>query len=105
MTTWYSHLDPRDTTAPNIASAMWAEDLIHDYEVRNRCTDNEDTRLTRVDGQVLSLTVIPDATPGMEYDICWTIFDEDGADANTIAEDGAPFTEALKFITEWAAGK
>lgn len=100
-TNWITNLDD-SATARQIASEMWTQDLIADYEIRNRDTDEEDVRITREDGQVLSLTTFDD-----EYGcaICWTIFDQDGDDSNTIVEDGGEFAESLQAISDWAAGE
>ena len=75
-TNWITNLDD-SATARQIASEMWTQDLIADYEIRNRDTDEEDVRITR----------------------------EDGADSNTIVEDGGEFAESLQAISDWAAGE
>lgn len=91
-------------TTTDIAIDLYNEDIITDYEIRDRDTDNEDVRLIRQDGETMSIKLHEDTEEGMELAVTWAVLDIDkDADAEYITdEDGAPLAEAIDQIIAWA---
>lgn len=91
-------------TTTDIAIDLYNADIITDYEIRNRDTDNEDVRLIRQDGETMSIKLHEDAEEGMELAVTWAVLDIDkDADAEYITdEDGADLPEAIDQIIAWA---
>lgn len=91
-------------TTTDIAINLYNEDIIADWTVTNRDTDNEDVRIIRQDGETMSIALHQDAEEGVELDVTWAVLDiDEEADAEYITdEDGAPLAEAIDHIIAWA---
>lgn len=91
-------------TTTDIAINLYNEDIIADWTVTNRDTDNEDVRIIREDGETMSIALHQDAEEGVELDVTWAVLDiDEEADAEYIvSEDGADLPEAINQIIAWA---
>ncbi|QQB45322.1 hypothetical protein I6I10_07480 [Corynebacterium glucuronolyticum] len=91
-------------TTTDIAIDLYNEDIITDWTISNRDTDNEDVRIIREDGETMSIKLHEDAEEGVELDVTWAILDiDEEADAEYIvSEDGADLPEAINQIIAWA---
>lgn len=90
-------------TTSDIAIALYNEDVIADWTIANRDTDNEDVRIIRQDGEIMSIAFRQDAEDGVELAVTWAILEiDEEADAEYIvSEDGAPLAEAIDQIIAW----